>query len=441
MHLSVHHFQAQNRYFEESIQFATSSLWTAPYGLMNCELSPDAIQNGRVSLLSAAGVLKDGLVFSIPDPDILPERDSELDVAPLMHETEHSLVVFLCTPKYKNDGGNCALETTDGDVRYRAQTLLWHDENTGRDEKELQLGHKNLKLYAGKPPAGHEGIPIARVLRVGTGFGYDPAFIPPCLHISGSKALKTMAEQLVKRLDEKGKVLNVYSESRTSGRSGFSRGEVSGFWFLNAVNSHLPTLRHLSDLGKFHPEVLYSAMLKLAGALCTFSLDGKPAELPLYDHDRLTECFAALNKHIQVNLDYVVPPNCVSIPLRTFNNYYHANRIEDERCFEPSRWILSVRADMGEADLVARGPSLIKVSSAQRIQTVVNDSLPGLALTHLPSPPVSVGTSIGSQYFKIDKSGQDWEDILKSKTIGIFAPSKIPGAKVEVLVILQGESQ
>jgi len=192
MHLSVHHFQAQNRYFEESIQFATSSLWTAPYGLMNCELSPDAIQNGKVSLLSASGVLRDGLVFSIPDPDILPEKDSELDVAPLMHATEHSLLVFLCTPKYKSDGGNCALETADGDVRYRAQTLRWHDENTGRDEKELQLGHKNLKLYAGKLPAGHEGIPIARVLRVGGAFGYDPTFIPPSLHISGSKALKTL---------------------------------------------------------------------------------------------------------------------------------------------------------------------------------------------------------------------------------------------------------
>jgi type VI secretion system protein ImpJ len=96
---------------------------------------------------------------------------------------------------------------------------------------------------------------------------------------------------------------------------------------------------------------------------------------------------------------------------------------------------------MGQADLVARVPELVKVSSAQRIQTVANDSLPGMALTHLPSPPVSVGASIGSQYFSLEKSGKHWEDIVKSKTIGIFAPSKIPGAKVEVLVILQGEFQ
>ena len=177
-------------------------------------------------------------------------------------------------------------------------------------------------------------------------------------------------------------------------------------------------------------------MLKLAGALCTFSLNANPGELPLYDHDRLTECFAALHKHIQVNLEYVVPTNCVSIPLRTFNDYYHANRIEDERCFGPSRWILSVRADMGEADLAARAPALVKVSSAQRIKMVANGSLAGLSLTHLSSPPVSVGASIGSQYFSIEKSGPCWEDIVRSKMIGIFAPSEIPGAKVEVLVIL-----
>ena len=33
MYLAPHHFQAQNRYFEESVHFATSSLWRDAYGL------------------------------------------------------------------------------------------------------------------------------------------------------------------------------------------------------------------------------------------------------------------------------------------------------------------------------------------------------------------------------------------------------------------------
>ena len=32
MYLGPHHFQAQNRYFEDLIQFTTGSLWYAPFG-------------------------------------------------------------------------------------------------------------------------------------------------------------------------------------------------------------------------------------------------------------------------------------------------------------------------------------------------------------------------------------------------------------------------
>ena len=43
MHLSQHHFQAQRRYFENSIHFALSHLAFAPYGIGAAELDADAI--------------------------------------------------------------------------------------------------------------------------------------------------------------------------------------------------------------------------------------------------------------------------------------------------------------------------------------------------------------------------------------------------------------
>ena len=53
MHLGPHHFQAQSRYFEDSIHFATSSLWFAPFGLVGLELDTDALRNGTVSIVNA----------------------------------------------------------------------------------------------------------------------------------------------------------------------------------------------------------------------------------------------------------------------------------------------------------------------------------------------------------------------------------------------------
>ena len=72
MYLGPHHFQAQARYFEDSIHFAASSLWFAGYGLAACELDAEAIHNGTLALIRARGIMPDGLAFEMPDCDALP---------------------------------------------------------------------------------------------------------------------------------------------------------------------------------------------------------------------------------------------------------------------------------------------------------------------------------------------------------------------------------
>jgi type VI secretion system protein ImpJ len=69
MYLAPQHFQTQSRYVEDSIQFATQSLWFRPYGLSVCEMDAEALRNGTVALLAAKGVMPDGLGFHIPESD------------------------------------------------------------------------------------------------------------------------------------------------------------------------------------------------------------------------------------------------------------------------------------------------------------------------------------------------------------------------------------
>ena len=72
MYLGPHHFQAQNRYFEESMHFATASLWKNAYGFSACQFDADALRNGTVALVHARGIFEDGLPFDIPGCDSLP---------------------------------------------------------------------------------------------------------------------------------------------------------------------------------------------------------------------------------------------------------------------------------------------------------------------------------------------------------------------------------
>jgi type VI secretion system protein ImpJ len=115
MCLEPHHFQVQNRYFEDAIQFATSSLWFASYGLAGVELDAEALRNGTVSLLHARGVFRDGLPFHMPESDALPEPRAIADLFP---PTRDGIVVMLAIPPRRPGGVNCSL-TEDGGPLHR----------------------------------------------------------------------------------------------------------------------------------------------------------------------------------------------------------------------------------------------------------------------------------------------------------------------------------
>ena len=138
MYLAPHHFQAQNRYFEDSVHFATASLWKNGYGFSSCQLDADALRNGTVTLVHARGMFEDGLPFDIPGSDSLPESRN---IAAIFPPTADHLTIELAIPRWLPDGQNCKLESgPDANTRYSGVVEMLHDENTGRDEKPVQLG-------------------------------------------------------------------------------------------------------------------------------------------------------------------------------------------------------------------------------------------------------------------------------------------------------------
>ena len=62
------------------------------------------------------------------------------------------------------------------------------DENTGRDEKPIKVGRKNLQLLGeGEVTDQFVSLPVLRIVRDGSGrFEADQSFVPPCLTFSAS---------------------------------------------------------------------------------------------------------------------------------------------------------------------------------------------------------------------------------------------------------------
>ncbi len=436
MYLSPHHFQTQSRYFEDSMAFLAASLWREPWGLLHFELDPKAIRNGTASLLHASGIFPDGLAFELPNSDPAPPIRNLLEVFP---STDAVLPLYLTVPARQDSGFDCDLATSPNGTRFSRMQRLLRDETNGIDEREIDLGQKNICLTTEAELTPELlSIPIAQVLRDGRGqLVCDPEFIPPCLRLSASEPLLLLMRRLIDAIGEKSATVSRSARRHGKFEAGTAALDVANYWFLHALHSAIPPLQHLTTTRHAHPEDVFIELSQLAGALCTFAVDSDPRQLPSYDHRNPGPAFRALDAHIRRHLEIVVPSNTVSLEFKPIEPYMHGAEVRDERCFRRARWILGVRSALGESEVLKLVPRLVKVCSVKFVPELVKRALPGLTLSHLSVPPTALRAEADMQYFAIETVGPCWEHILQTRNVGIYIPGEISRPEFELTVIVE----
>ena len=436
MYLAPQHFQTQSRYLEDSVSFAASSLWFRPHGLLALEMDSEALKGGTVAVLQAKGVMPDGLAFHITESDEPPPARS---IASAFSPTSDSHILYLAVPERREGLPNVADAASPGAARFISGTQLRCDETTGAEERVVAVGRKNFSLLLDTELNNSvTALPIACLRRAGgEKFAFDDHFVPPLLDISASRRVVSMLRELVGVLEEKS--VEMGGRQRGSGQApgDYWRRELASFWFLHTIHSSITQLRHLLLSKHGHPEELFRELSKLGGALCSFSLNAHPRDLPLYHHDRLGDCFTALETHIRRHLEMIVPTNVVHVPFQPAESYFWTAPINDPRLLDRSRWLFEIQSKAGEAALIARTPQLVKVCSEKFVRELVRRAVPGLTLTHLPVPPPAVPAKVEAQYFGITKSGPCWDHILATRQVGLYVPGDFPAPEVALIILLE----
>lgn len=436
MHLAQHHFQAQCRYFESAMHFALSSVMHGIHGFLSAELDPDALWNGRVSLLRATGVLPDGLSFDLGESDPLPP---ERDVSELLTPGSEGTTLHLVIQPYRPTHANCADDDAPEGVarRFRAMSVSLFDETTGEDERTITVGGRNLEIVGeGELQEDHVGMPLARVRAEGSGnFVFDPLFVPPVLRIGASDRLTAIVEGLIEILEAKGEALRAQlpdaeTMSEKAGR------ELTGLWLTHAIYSGLGPLRHHAQFGRAHPRDAYQDLVRLAGALCTFSMESEAADLPLYDHDRPGDTFAALDKHVRRHLEVVIQESYVSVPLQRADTNLHTATLKDPRTLARGEWVLRIRSRLPSASVISEVPRKVKICSAEDVMRLVASAgLPALGIEHVSTLPSAIPARVGSLYFRLLREGPPWELIQVRSSVGVYVPDTLADAELELLVV------
>ena len=430
--LTPQHLQIQDRFLEDTAEFRISSLSSFPWGFTHLEIDREALAEGSLVLSRATGLFRDGLPFDIPDSDPAPPpRPLEGLFAPDQSE----LTFHLAIPERRSGERTIAIDGESRDTPFIARAVRRRDENTGLSEKPIMVAEKNFRLASGNEYLeGSVTLPVARVRRAGTGqLELDPDFVPPVLAIDASPHLAAIARRLVELLTAKSNSLSKIRRERGKGLANFGVSDVANFWLLYSTNRYLPEVRHLLELRRAHPERLYASMLGLAGALTTFSSTIHPTQLPEYDHDDLSTCFGRLDVALRELLETVVPAQHVSIPLTETRPSIHAAAIDQDRYLASKEIFLAVSAPGVDADRIAR---LIKVTSGDRVDHLVNQAVGGLGLRHVVEPRNEVPVKLDYRYYALEQSGPEWDSIRRARNLAVYVPAEISGPRLELVVML-----
>jgi type VI secretion system protein ImpJ len=438
--LSPQHLQSQDRYLEDTLLFRVNSLAFRPYGFTQLRVDRQALSAGMLGLSEAAGILPDGLCFEMPGSHALPDAKP---LAECFRPDQAYTDVFLGIPQRRDNGINVSSKSSGIDSRYRIDFEMLRDENTGLNEKPVQVARGTFRLIVeNENREGVSALQVGRLVRsAGGAIEFDPHIPPTLLNIGASEYLMTVARRLVEILSSKITSLSGVRRERSELAADFSASEIPNFWLLYTVNSWFPQFRHILEMRRGHPETLFNAMLSLAGALTTFSTEVHARDLPLYDHDSPGACFSDLDEKLRRLLETVIPRNVVSLPLQLVQPAIHAVSLDDERYLANTKMYLAIAAETNKADVISKTPHIVKVCSANHIEHLVRQALPGIPLHHTPAPPSGIPVKLDYEYFSLDQIGPAWEAVVRSRNLAAYVPSDLRSPKLELVIVLPQKSK
>ena len=308
---------------------------------------------------------------------------------------------YLAIPQYLQGGMNISLAHGRVSTRYLAQMQLVRDENSGTNERPVQLARKNLRILAeGENLDGSVVLGCARIIKSEAGiYQIDNTYIPPLIDIHAHPNLKRVLSSMIELLVTRSSQVSGSRRQKNQSLADFTASDVANFWLLYTINTHLPGLRHFLDSSNVQPMQLFSELSDFAGALTAFSTKIEPRDLPTYNHEQLGACFGELDRLIRLMWKLAKQ---FRRPSPQIQPRHHLRRF-DRRHLEGLKFYLAISADIRDADLIDRVPKLLKACSAFDIELLIRNALPGLRLRHVPTPRQQ-SHKVRQQYFAIEQA-------------------------------------
>lgn len=432
--LRPQHFQQQDAYHEARLHATAHAIQPYAWGLRHARFDTDALASGILRVTELSLLFPDGEWYCAPQGDDLPAPLALNDLPAGISES-----VFHLALHPMRAGGVNYREASDGapTSRFVGHQLETADLFTEAKPAAITYLRAAVKLVAdGEPRDQFVSLPIVRVRRSATGnFQLDENFLAPSLAINASAVLHQRLRRLLDALQAKVNALYGFHREPSRNIIEFRSGDIASFWLLHTANASFAALSHLYHHPETHPERLFQEMLRMAGALMTFSKAYTLADIPVYDHRDPGEAFAQLDTMVRELLDTVISTRYFAIALAESRPSFHLGRLDSGKIDDKTRFYLSVSADMPTVELVEAIPSRFKVGAPDDVDKLVLSSMPGVPLVYTPQVPAAIPVRPGACYFTVEARGPLYERMMQAGTITIYTPAGIRELKLELIAV------
>ncbi|NIH30639.1 type VI secretion system baseplate subunit TssK [Hafnia paralvei] len=435
--LSPQQFQQQARWEAYTNECIARLALVHPWGIMAAEFDKDALRLGKLKADRICVRFQDGTLLDTERADVLPPA---LDLTQVLPATAQSATLLLALPLEHANGGNCLPTDAKADrpIRYRQDWASVQD-ILGNDTESMAVARYALTLRLdGDENGDYLTCPAVRLVRDVQGvWGIDPQFVPPLLQFGAHAALISYLDRLLTQLHAKRTRLMGMRRESNQRMADFAVADVSLFWLLNALNSYEPVLNDFLAHPALHPELVYRELVKLAGALLTFSLEHDMDAIPAYDHARLGAVFPPLFSLISTLLEASLPSRVITLELEKVRPNQWQATLNDPRLREEADFYLSVRSALPAHLLQTQFPLLCKVGAPDDVNNLINVALNGVPLIPLSHVPAAIPLRLENQYFALDLNHPTATAMLASGSCAFYVPGTLSDVQLELYAVLR----
>ncbi|WP_419811107.1 type VI secretion system baseplate subunit TssK [Bacterioplanoides sp.] len=446
MFLQPQHFQyaelSQAENLNKIREFSRPWFW----GVSELSLAKESLATKHIDIEKATLIFQDGAMVDTASNAVLQGRSlADVDIDP-----EEPLTVYIGVKKLSSLEANVTVVHNDEDVakvstRFytKADPEAVSDVYQNDQQAEVQSLFYKLKIIFEHELDDHADylvIPVTRIALDGERLVYVKQYIPPMVNIGSSDIAMSLIKELRDELS--GRAFQLNSIADASANNSADPNILRYRLGLQALSRYVPRFLHVSETTSVSPWDVYGQMRELVGEASIFSRninflgenkDGE-SELPPYHHVNVWECFNAARTLITQLLNEIsIGPQFLVEFSRNETRYQV--EIPNEFFEGQVDFYLILNTESPWSDHSQSFLTTAKLAEPDMVDILIERSLPGIGVLHMPGPPAGLPKKSHANYARIDVHDEKWSHVANKQRLSLVWDEAPEDLTIELVIL------